>query len=350
MSEREPTLDDAKPSEAPPTDLQDGGSAVDPAPSVQKSSLELTQTAAVNPDIHRLVWVLLRGWWIILIVIILSVLYSAYSLTKHSPVYTSHMVVREIDKDDGGLALPARLSGLATNLGVQVGKKAISPFDEFTILLGTDRFARELDRKYGYLRAVFGGQWNEETQSWNPPTGWRVDLDDYFRDFAPIAEWTPPGTQQLAQYVAGNVLIVTIKGQLRIWRVQYQHPDQQFAMQFLRDAFDTAEDMLHRREVERVLKQVEYVKKRLASITVSEYRQSLVYVLAQQEKRLLELQSGQPYIAEILQPAVVTDRPSSPNVLVRLILGAIVGVALGVLAVVVIAFLRTILSRRPVRV
>ncbi len=302
--------------------------------------------SGVNPDIHRLVWVLLRGWWIILIVFILAVVYSGYSLTNHAPVYTSHMIVREMD-GGGGLALPGRISGLAEGLGVQLKRGKTTPFDDFKILLGMDRFAQELDRKYGYVRQVYGGQWDEETQSWKAPTGWRADLDDYFRGFAPIADWTPPSTQKLAQYIAGNVSLVDVQGQPSAHRIQYQHPDAEFAQRFLTNIYKTAEEMLQRQELERISNRVAYIKERLANITISDYRESLLFVLGEQEKKLLEVQSGQPYVANVIQPPVVTDRPSSPNILIRLILGAIVGLALGMVLVLVIAFLRSVLTRKP---
>ncbi len=303
--------------------------------------------SGVNPDIHRLVWVLLRGWWIILIVFILAIVYSGYSLTNHSPVYTSHMVVREIDRG-GGLALPGRISGLAEGLGARIKKGKTSPLDDFKILLGMDRFAQELDRKYEYVREVYGGQWSEETQSWKAPTGWRTDLDDYFRGFAPIAEWTPPSTQKLAQYIAGSIFLVDVAGQSSASRIQYQHPDADFALQFLSNVYQTAEEMLRSQELERISNRASYVRERLASVTISDYRESLIFVLAEQEKKLLELQSGQPYVADVIQPPIVTDQPSSPNILIRLILGAIVGLALGAVLVVIIAFLRSVLGRKPI--
>lgn len=360
MSEKNRDLDDAKANE-PGFAVEQADSATAPdekkdsksqnIPAAQAPLLSEAATlhpAGVNPDIHRLVWVLLRGWWIILIVLAISIVYAGYSLTTYSPLYTSHMVVREMGKDSDRFSLPSAVTGLAAGLGVRMSTKKIMPFDEFRILLNSERLARELDRSHSYVDAIYGGQWNEEKQTWNLPTGWRVDLDNYFRKFAPIAEWTPPSTQQLAQYIAGSILISDVQGKdVRAWRIQYRHPDREFALQFLRNVFHTAENMLYSQELERVSKTVKYVKERLVNVTISEYRESLIFVMAQQEKRLLELQSGKSYVAQIIQPPIVTHQPSSPNVLVRLILGAIVGLGLGVVLVLLVGFLRSVLSRRP---
>ena len=314
-----------------------------------ESGTMVASPSTVNPDIHRLIWVLLRGWWIILIVFIIAVVYSGYSLTTHSPVFTAHMVVREIDQG-GGLAMPAQISGLAEGLGVQISEEESTVFDDFAVLLGMDRFAQVLDQKYGYVRKVHSGQWNEGSQSWNEPPGWRVELDDYFRGFAPIAEWTPPNTQQLARYIEGSIFLLEIQSNFsdsEAIRIQYQHPEADFALQFLSDIYQTGEEMLRDQELERISSRIAYVRDRLASITISEYRHSLIFVLAEQEKKLLSLHEGQPFVAEILQPPVVSDRPSSPNVLFRLILGGFVGLALGVVLVIVVAFFRSVLTHKP---
>jgi hypothetical protein len=241
------------------------------------------------------------------------------------------------------------LTSFAGGLGVALNEGFSTSFDHFTVHIGTPRFAENLDRKYGYVKTIFGGQWNEETQSWTAPIGWRVDLDNYFRRFAAIAEWVPPNAQTLAGYVAGNVAIVEVQSQRDMHRIQFQHPDSEFALEFLRNVYREAENELYEQELNRVSKMVSYVKDQLSKITISEYRDSLLFVLAGREKRMLELQSGSPYVAEIIQPPVVSDRASSPNVLVRLILGAIVGLALGGVMVLAVTFIKAVFSRRPSR-
>jgi capsular polysaccharide biosynthesis protein len=302
--------------------------------------------SAIDPDIYRLTWVILRGWWIILIVVILSVVYAGYSLKKFAPTFTAHMLVREVQSKSGGLQMPSRLTNLAQGFGVAIKDDASSSFDHFTVLLGSVQFAEKLDRKYDYVKRIYAGQWNEATQSWIAPVGWRADLDEYFRGFAPIEEWSPPTAHQLAGYVAGNIAIIEIQKFADMHKIQFQHPDAEFALEFLQNVYQEAEDELHAQELERVSNMLTYVRNKLAKITISEYRDSLIFVLAGQEKKMLELQSGAPNIAEIIQPAVVSDRASSPNIMVRLVLGAIVGFALGGALVLMVAFLRNVVATR----
>jgi LPS O-antigen subunit length determinant protein (WzzB/FepE family) len=302
--------------------------------------------STIDPDIYRLTWVLLRGWWIILIMVALSVVYAGYSLTKYGPTFTAHMLVREIHSNSGGLQLPSRLTNLAQGFGVAVKDDSSTSFNHFTVLLESVKFAEKLDQKYGYVKRIYAGQWDEAAQSWKAPIGWRADLDNYFRGFAPVGEWSPPTAHQLAGYVAGNISIFEVQNRHDIHKIQFQHPDPEFALEFLQNIYQEAEDELHAQELDRVSKMLTYVRNKLAKITISEYRDSLIFVLAGQEKKMLELQSGAPHIAEVIQPPVVTDRPSSPNVLVRLVLGAIVGLALGGVMVLIVAFLRNVISTR----
>ena len=64
------------------------------------------------------------------------------------------------------------------------------------------------------------------------------------------------------------------------------------------------------------------------------------------EKRLIELQSGAPYAAVVIQPPAVSEKPSDPNVFIRLVLGLIVGFGLGIVAVLIVAMLRRAYSQR----
>ena len=316
---------------------------------IEKSPDNFSSTPKiVDSDIYRLTWVLLRGWWIILIVVILSVLYSGYSLTKYGPNYTAHMTIREVDKAGSGIQLPSKYDGLAQTFGVAKDKSS-TPFDDFVVLLGTPMFAELLDDKYGYVNEVFKGQWNAQIGEWIPPVGWKVDLDKFFRQFAPIGEWTPPNTEQLAGYIAGSINIVEIEGIKDLHRIEFHHPERQFALSFLHNVFHEAEQYMRSNQTERITRMVEFVKRKLAKVTIRDYREALLHVLAEQEKKLIELQSGSPYVAGIIQPPVVSEAPSSPNVFVRLVLGVLVGLMLGAIVVLIVAFFKTGVSQRRFR-
>lgn len=314
----------------------------------QTSDLQTLVPRQVDSDFYRFAWVVLRGWWIILIVIILSVTYAGYSLTKHGPTYRAHMLLREVTKGaTNSIQMPTRMANLAANFGVPMESQGSTNFDHLTLLFGSTVFAEQLDKKYGYIKRIYGGSWDEENQRWIPPTGWRVDLDDFFRRFAQIPEWQPPGAQELANYIRGSITIIPYPKAKDVFRLEFRHPDRDFALDFLRNVFDEAEGELSRQEIKRVSSLVYYFKKQLAEVSISEYRDALFYVLAGREKRLIELQSGAPYAAIVIQPAQVSGKPSSPNVFNRLVLGAIIGFGLGIVLVLIVAIFRKILSQRP---
>lgn len=329
----------------------DGANVEQAGVSVTPGDVKVERTAQnnfreVDSDFYRFVWLILRGWWLILIVVLLAVLYSGYSLTKHGPTYKAHMLLREVTNSKES-QLPTRMANVAQTLGYDFKTSGSSNFDHLTLLLGSVNFADSLDKKYGYIKRVYAGSWDEKNQSWIPPTGWRVDLDNFFRRYAPIPEWQPPGPQQLADYIRGNITIIPYPTAKDIFRLEFRHPDREFALEFLRNVFNEAEEELSSQEIIRVSSLVSYFKTQLAKVSISEYREALFYVLAGREKRLIELQSGAPYAAVVIQPPAVSEKPSGPNVLVRLILGAIIGFGLGVIAVLIVGMARRIVSQRP---
>ena len=282
-----------------------------------------------------------------MIVVLISVLYSGYSLTKYGPTYKAHMLLREVSKSEGRVAqMPARMANIAQSFGYGIKSADSSNLDHLTLLFSSTAFAESLDKKYGYIKRVYSGSWDEKNQSWIPPTGWRVELDNFFRRFAPIPEWKPPGAQQLANYIRGSITRIPYPTAKDIYRFEFRHPDREFALEFLQNVFYEAEEELSSQEIKRVSNLVSYFKTQLAKVSIIEYRDALFYVLAGREKRLIELQSGAPYAAVVIQPPAVSEKPSDPNVFIRLVLGLIVGFGLGIVAVLIVAMLRRAYSQR----
>ncbi len=314
----------------------------------RNSDLQTIVSREVDSDFYRFVWIVLRGWWIILIVVILSVTYAGYSLTKHGPTYKAHMLLREVTKGTTqSIQMPTRMANLAANFGIPVGPSGSTNFKRLTLLFGTTPFAEYLDSKYGYIKRVYGGSWDEENKRWIAPTGWQVDLDNFFRRFAPIPEWQPPRSQELANYIRSNISIVPYPAAKDIFRLEFRHPDRDFALEFLRNVYFEAEQELSSQEIKRESSLVSYFKTQLAKVSISEYRDALFFVLAGREKRLIELQSGAPYAAIVIAPPSVSEKPSKPNVFVRLVLGGIIGLGLGIVVVLIVAISKRIISQRP---
>ena len=172
-------------------------------------------------------------------------------------------------------------------------------------------------------------------------------MDNFFRRFAPIPEWQPPRSQELANYIRSNISIVPYPAAKDIFRLEFRHPDRDFALEFLRNVYFEAEQELSSQEIKRESSLVSYFKTQLAKVSISEYRDALFFVLAGREKRLIELQSGAPYAAIVIAPPSVSEKPSKPNVFVRLVLGGIIGLGLGIVVVLIVAISKRIISQRP---
>lgn len=134
-----------------------------------------------------------------------------------------------------------------------------------------------------------------------------------------------------------------------IYRIAFSHPDREFALTFLTRFYTGAEQLLREDETKQVEAQIAYVRAKLEETTIADYRASLVQVLAEQEKKMMALRSGLPYVANYIEPATVSDRPSRPAVLRNLVLGLIAGLVFGVILVLLINVSKSILTRPPSR-
>jgi hypothetical protein len=297
-------------------------------------------------DIRSLIIAVYRAKWFLLVVVVVSVLYGGYSLTSFEPVYRAKMIVAPFG-GDAGLQLPAGVGAIMSGAGVNLGGKESTKFEQFRILLSSVVLAQRLDAKYGYVRRIFGGYWDEDSKSWIPPTGFRVDLDEFFRGFIKVPKWSPPMTEDLADYIRGSINLQRLANS-EIYEISYVSADQEFAVEFLSQVYSEAEEYLKGREVDKVERQIEYVRQKIEQTTVADYRLSLLTVLAGQEKRMMSLSVDLPYLAEYIQPPVASDRQTRPKIMTTLAISAIAGFAIGVVAVLLLHLLLVVLrTRRP---
>ncbi len=322
----------------------DFGEPVRPGPQGLPPEQALSPVSAgLATDAYNLVWLIIRGKWIILAGVVLAVLYAGYSLTKFQPVYEARMIVAPIESGSG-LRLPAGLGRIASQIGFPIEEKTASNFDRFRVLVGSVALATRLDRKYGYVKEVFAGSWDEARMVWIPPTGFRVDMENFFRRFFPIAEWQPPTVHNLAAYIKGSVATDYLEDNPLVYEIVIQHRDRDFALTLLARVYIEAEAFLRAQEVGRAQGQLEYVRDQLARTTVSDYRLSLIQVLAEQETKMMELQADLPLVGEVIEPPTVSDQPTKPAVIFYLILGVIAGLVFGIMLVLLINFLKTALA------
>jgi hypothetical protein len=101
--------------------------------------------------------------------------------------------------------------------------------------------------------------------------------------------------------------------------------DPVLAEDFLQTVYREADSHLRQRMDARTTAYIDYISRKIQQVTLAEHREALASALAEQERVLMMARSGQPFAADPLGVVSVSDKPVSPNPLIALVGGTIVG-------------------------
>ena len=297
-------------------------------------------------DLRHLASALWRGKWIILALALIGFGMGVKRLHEHTPTYKARMVVSPSLSTDatsiggGGGASGAQLGALAGLAGLTIGSQQMATtFDRLKEVFKSFELAQTMDKKYGLFMRIFGGGWDAKTESWIRPQGWRFELDQDIAEFLSQPTWQPPNMESLARYLGGAMQVNEIKGSPFV-EIAVQHPDPEFALNLLKVVYAEADQLLREQDRREVDQRRKYLEERLARTSLSDMRQVVLMLMAQEERSAMLLESELPYAARTIEPAYVSSQPVSLRPTIEIGIRVIGGLALGIALVAGWAVLR----------
>ncbi len=291
-------------------------------------------------DLFLKVW---RSKWVILATMAVAVGLVSVWMKTTEPLYTASMLVAPAGATSGG-GLGSRLSqygGLASLAGIELpSAETVSPFDQFSEVVTSVTVAKRLQDKYGVLQKLFERTWDAGNMRWVPPEGPVATAKGWMRGFFNLPSWTPPSTKSLAEYL-GDKLGISEIAKTGMRRITFQHEDSEFAVQLLRWIHEESDQLIREETQERTTRQIEYIERKLATVRITEHRQSLTLLLSDQEKQMMMTQVDLPFAARIIDPPTVSEMPTWPKPFLFLVLAAMAGFFVSVFLVFLIDALRS---------
>lgn len=282
-------------------------------------------------DLRHLVAALWRGKWVIVAFALVGFALGVKALHEHTPVYKARMVVSPSLSTDttisGGGGMPGgQLGALAGLAGLSLGSQAqATTFDRLKEAFKSLELAQALDRKYGLFKRIYGAGFDEQTQTWIRPQGWRFELDQKIAAFLRQPTWSPPNMESLANYLGGALQVSELKDSPFI-EIVVQDRDPEFALNLLKIAYAEADQLLRDQDRREVNQRRSYLEERLARTSLSDMRQVLLGLLAQEERSAMLLESNLPYAARVIEPAYASSQPVSLKPVIEIgtrVLGAL---------------------------
>jgi uncharacterized protein involved in exopolysaccharide biosynthesis len=277
---------------------------------------------------------LLKGSWILVIVLAGGLALATWWIKSTSPTYTVEMVVApasgpgQIARSSG----PTISSFAAGLLGGGISSAPIPRYEQFLHLITSVPMAERLEEKYGLLQIIKAENWDAENQRWvRPPPNFRSKVKQFFG----LPAWTAPNIGALADFLRDTVSISPVDN-TSYRRISIEHSDPEFALTLLIWLYEEAEEMLRDKSMISTLAQIRYIEKQLAKVTIADHRLGLIALLSEQEKTMMLADGGAAFSAEVTELPVIPNRPTSPRPVSTLVAAALASIAFGVVLVFVL--------------
>lgn len=291
-------------------------------------------------DLRFLFQAIWRGKWVVLIFICIGA-YNGYgTLRSFNPSYVASMIVSPY-VEGGGQSINGALSQLAQSAGFSAsGSQATAtPFDRLKLTTGSISFATNLNDKHDLLKKIFGGSWDEQTQTWTRPSGRRFELIQRVRQSLNLGTWREPDLETLASYLGGSISITNTHNGL-FKKVSVTHPKPEFALWLLKLIYFEADESVRQTDRNEAETRKSYLNDRLAKARLVDTRNVLLNLLENVERRSMLLEGTLPYAAKVVEKAYVSTKPTTAKITADLII-PVAGYGLaGAMLILIVAVFR----------
>lgn len=295
-----------------------------------------------EPSLAGLLRSLLRGWWIIAAATAISIVAAVALIKTLEPKYEATMILSPASQyDRQGLASStSRLSSLAAITGIRMpADEFVSNFSRCLEIMTSVKLANQLIDKYDLAKELFASQWDAEEGKWVPPSGLLTSAKSVVRRYFGLPEWSPPDGRTIADYLKTVVKVSPIND-TGLRKVTFTHSDPELAVQIFEWMHREADTMIRNDTLERSTTYIAYIKSKLQTETFAEHRDSLISLLAQQERTMMMLTVDLPFCARIEDGPFVSEKPVSPRPILILSLAGSGGGFLGIFLVFLVNSLR----------
>jgi len=281
-------------------------------------------------SLGRLMSRLVSRWHRIILMFAVGIV-GAIALSLTMPkIYVAEMTIAPADNPNessssggGAIGAIARLTGDASNP---------KQFDYFIELLHSARLAQAIFADPTLPSTILEGTWKLQ------PNGiWQRRLRPGFISVLKarlLGEFgiyidDSPSVHTIQRYLKENIKFTRdIKNGLVSMTLQNRSPE---VAEILLTRITQIDDKILRDEKTRQTQQeLQYLSKRSETISVVEQKAAVINLISDAEKRLMLLESGQPYAMMTLDPPLAGNAPSSPAPIMNIFIGALIGIGIGI--------------------
>ena len=264
----------------------------------------------------------------------LSFLLAALYLHFATYTYTSTLIVTPIEKRQS--SLPNNLRGIAGLAGISLPASSDELQFELYIAGVHSRFAADkLAARPDLMKQIFAQEWSEKDQEWREPSGFVHGLKKLIKVIIgiPTTKWHAPDGSRAQQYLTTHVAVSQDRNS-PIVTLTLDTKDPGLGVNILAFLHQVVDTQLRTKALNRADSYIDYLTKKLQTVTVADYREALTAVLSDQEKTRMMASSDLPFAAEPYESPTSSTWPTSPQPL--FVLAGFVGLGVLVSALILL--------------
>lgn len=290
----------------------------------------LSGESTATPWLYGVFATIRRRWWWPLLGMLAALLLAVVWLRQADYLYTAQLKVYAAPSSSGSRA-PTALGGLAALSGLAGGaSETVTPFRFYLDGIYGPAVAKRLAADQSLMQRVFVREWDVATKSWRRPPSLTGAVRRAVTGLMglPQFDWTAPGPEDLQGYI-GKTVAVRQSVRTPVVVISYDSTDPAMAVAFLQKLHVATDGYMREQQMLRTRANIDYLTRRLQTVTLVGQRAALVGQLAEQERQAMLVASDAAYAAEPFDRITVSAVPSRPRP-VPLLLGAgVAGLLLG---------------------
>ncbi len=286
-------------------------------------------------DLVSTVW---AGKWLIAVVaVITSVIAITVALLSPDIYRAEALLVPNQETSGGSLeAIASQYGSLASLAGIDVGNDSVDDTRLGLEILQSRQFIAEFIAQHNISVPLLAAR------SWDPGSR-RLEIDDRVYD-EDVGEWVrdvspprqkEPSSQETYDVFVRDHLSVARDEATGFVTVSIDHLSPDIAKQWVDWLVQDINATVRDQEVERAQRAIRYLEEQIASTSLAELQSVFFRLIEEQMKTVMLANVSPEYLFRTVDPAVVPERRLKPNRALIAVLGAILGLALGVLVVLV---------------
>lgn len=275
--------------------------------------------------------------WLALILVLGAEILTIFWLRIQVPLYEISLVLSPSEVLSES---PSAQGGGALSNLLKLGKKTDGETAKLLYLLSSVRLVNFVERKTPLIQTIFPNasiktEGGKSTQS---------DNRGLFRRAIGQPASPPLSDVDAALWLQSRIRYQEIE-HTDLTKVTLTHEDPSAGKELLMTLYQSANELLRLEAFDQSKERVKYLKNILSEVEVTEYQEALVALLAQQEKKLMLLQEGSAFAAQILEAPRASPRPSHPNYMLALVLGPIIGFFIAIMFITLIEWRRGLVNK-----